>query len=874
MTAATPLAFQEKHETSYCVPLDVRDWQIRVNTKKVRERLKPQPDNDKSIAIVGFAPSLKNTYQEIKNFKNIITCSGAHKFLLERGFTPEDFETWYHLDVDPRPHKVELLGTPRKGIIYLPTSCIHPTYIDKLQENNVEIVMWHVFAKDGESDQVIPRGEWSVTGGSDAGMRCMSVARVLGYKDFHIFGMDGCDSPQGRHADRHPNEAPGFGETEYNGKKYITTPSLLECGKQVFHELTQLPDVTFKFYGEGLIQAQAKDFVRPIGGQSHIAIIHPELISEEMKEQNRLLHEQNAFYGRGGEKYAEIVKKMKTEDVQSILDYGCGKGTLAKSLPFPIWEYDPGIPGKDELPKPADLVVCTDVLEHIEPDKLGAVLEDLQRVTLKFGYFVIHLGAAKKTYPNGKNAHLIQKDANWWTEKLKKRFSLASVIQKGNELHVIVTPKLPDDDPIVAIKKDGYKVRFYTPNDTTRWRAESLLSKEPCTIEWIDSMEKGDILYDIGANVGGYTCYAGVRGIKVFAFEPEAENYALLNRNIRLNNLDVTAYNIALSDRDGLSELFLSQQGAGGSCHSYQANKDFNGNPRGNNIRQGCVGMALDSLELPSPTYIKLDVDGFEHLVIKGGFNTLKKVQSLLVELNPNIPEHLELRDTLVALGFYYDEDQVEKARRKEGAFKGVAEHIFYRPTEVEKHLVEKIEKAELVSKPFPHFYIEDVFPKEYYNRILEGAEYKPITEVRNTAYPDRFVSDKQFPELRRGLLKKALLKKFNTTGTKDETLLIKDRAGYAIGPHTDLPQRACSAIFYLAKDDKHPELGTSIYVPKKKGFTCDGMAHHPFDKFKKVQTLAYKPNTALFFQRTDNSFHGVEKTEQERDVLLYDIRA
>ncbi len=81
---------------------------------------------------------------------------------------------------------------------------------------------------------------------------------------------------------------------------------------------------------------------------------------------------------------------------QSVLDYGCGKGTLAEAVSFEIREYDPAIAGKDENPLPADLVICTDALEHIEPEYLDAVLVHIASLTRMAAFFVVHTGRAQK----------------------------------------------------------------------------------------------------------------------------------------------------------------------------------------------------------------------------------------------------------------------------------------------------------------------------------------------------------------------------------------------------------------------------------------------------------------------------------------------
>ena len=108
-----------------------------------------------------------------------------------------------------------------------------------------------------------------------------------------------------------------------------------------------------------------------------------------------------------------------------------------------------------------------------------------------------------------------------------------------------------------------------------RWRADSYATKEPDTIAWIDSfVREGDVLYDIGANIGQYGLYAAKRlngNCRVLAFEPEALNYARLNQNIVLNGLSevITAYCLAITDRTGLDFFYVKAFAPGASLHTY-----------------------------------------------------------------------------------------------------------------------------------------------------------------------------------------------------------------------------------------------------------------------------------------------------------------
>lgn len=149
------------------------------------------------------------------------------------------------------------------------------------------------------------------------------------------------------------------------------------------------------------------------------------MISEAYRELQVQKHAMGA-YGTSGHMYApmvdDIAKQLKTSD---ILDYGCGKRTLESALGYFIRNYDPAIPELADPPTyPADIVVCSDVLEHIEPEHLDAVLDDLKRLTRKLGFFVIATGPANKTLADGRNAHLIQEGPAWWLPKIMARFEL------------------------------------------------------------------------------------------------------------------------------------------------------------------------------------------------------------------------------------------------------------------------------------------------------------------------------------------------------------------------------------------------------------------------------------------------------------------
>jgi FkbM family methyltransferase len=178
-----------------------------------------------------------------------------------------------------------------------------------------------------------------------------------------------------------------------------------------------------------------------------------------------------------------------------------------------------------------------------------------------------------------------------------------------------------------------------------RWRADTYATKEPDTIAWIDQfVQEGDVLYDVGANIGLYTLYAAKRRhghCRVLAFEPEALNYARLNQNIVRNGLSeaVTAYCLAITDRTVLDLFYVKAFAPGAALHAFGRPVTQGEKPFAPKNRQGMLGVSLDDLTggfgLLFPNHIKIDVDGIEERIVEGAARTLTdpRLKSVLVEV-------------------------------------------------------------------------------------------------------------------------------------------------------------------------------------------------------------------------------------------------
>jgi|TARA_B100000214_G_scaffold275130_1_gene205210 FkbM family methyltransferase len=177
-------------------------------------------------------------------------------------------------------------------------------------------------------------------------------------------------------------------------------------------------------------------------------------------------------------------------------------------------------------------------------------------------------------------------------------------------------------------------------------RMDRMLSKEPETIQWINTFEKDSVFFDIGANIGIYTLYSAIqKQNSVYAFEPHSASYKNLLDSINLNNLqNCNAYCIAISDKVGLSTINVKNMHEGVANNIVGEKGDY---------YHGCTQFSLNFLIaqkiLPQPNYIKIDVDGYEDKVIEGAMDVFKNTKSILLEIDNKNKNYINM---IEALGF------------------------------------------------------------------------------------------------------------------------------------------------------------------------------------------------------------------------------
>lgn len=227
-------------------------------------------------------------------------------------------------------------------------------------------------------------------------------------------------------------------------------------------------------------------------------------------------------------------------------------------------------------------------------------------------------------------------------------------------------------------------------------------------------------------------------------------------------------------------------------------------------------------------------------------------------------------------------------------------------------HVLYKIANAPINPFPFPHLYIRDVFPPDFYRELR--AHLPPPEALQSLRSLKRVTSD--YPDTRQvlplsveavqtldqpfrafwdelaswllgGRFGQILLPRFaeylearfgdpRQVRFHDEALLVQDSSTYSLGPHSDSPYKVAAFLFYLPQDDSLSHLGTSLYVPRSPDLRTTSGVHYEFADFERVATMPFLPNSLFAFLKTDTSFHGVEPINEpnvRRDLLLYDIK-
>jgi len=207
---------------------------------------------------------------------------------------------------------------------------------------------------------------------------------------------------------------------------------------------------------------------------------------------------------------------------------------------------------------------------------------------------------------------------------------------------------------------------FHVPNRINLWRTQTFLTKEPDTIRWIENFKVNSVFWDVGANIGLYSCFASrQKKAKTFAFEPSVFNLEVLSKNIYCNNLSdkIIIIPLSLTSETKISSFNMSKIEVGGARSSFSENYDEEGNVFNPVFKYNTLGISgndfVKKFNIDKPDYIKIDVDGIEYLVLNGLSEILDDTSSILIEVTESFKsKKKKIKEFLEHRGFTLEKNE------------------------------------------------------------------------------------------------------------------------------------------------------------------------------------------------------------------------
>lgn len=233
------------------------------------------------------------------------------------------------------------------------------------------------------------------------------------------------------------------------------------------------------------------------------------------------------------------------------------------------------------------------------------------------------------------------------------------------------------------------EIHLRAPNEVTRYRAQTFSTKEPETLEWIEQHGGDGTFYDIGANVGLYSLYyAKVHSGLTYAFEPSTLNLGLLTTNIARNRLSsrIIVFPTPVTDCNQVATFHMSMTDEGGAMSTFGRTHGHDGEHLATQLKYEMPGLSLDfMLEhgiLPTPpSTMKIDVDGIEHLVLRGAQRLLEtpSLTSILIEVNESFTALAEEVEELLSNAGFALEARRQSQLFSSGIFANTFNQIWLR---------------------------------------------------------------------------------------------------------------------------------------------------------------------------------------------------
>lgn len=413
-------------------PEDILIANIKANSLSTDREWVSSVDAHDGIAVIcGGGPSLRDDLAAVfdlaRGGATIFALNGAARYLADN-----HCEADFQVIADAREQTADLVGPAREHIF---AAQVHPSLFDRAPSAK----LLHVnFYEDHERYYEILDGigkpQLIVGSHGSVGNVSLALAYAMGYRTFHIFGFDSSFRDEAGHAFPQPmNISEPVCEVEYAGKKYrctFTMKSQADVFPRLAYELEQM-GATFHVHGSGYLQDRWR-------GE------RAKTLEDRERDKYRLMWDQPSYrdYIPGLEHVDAAIEALGIKVGDGLLDFGCGSGRATKAfidrgikaagidfapnaldevVPFTLaalWD----LPGM--LTPVADWGFCTDVMEHIPPEKVDDVLSGIAgTIGLRGAYFAIDSVPDRQGLIIGQVLHMTVRPPAWWAEKLAHYFA-------------------------------------------------------------------------------------------------------------------------------------------------------------------------------------------------------------------------------------------------------------------------------------------------------------------------------------------------------------------------------------------------------------------------------------------------------------------
>lgn len=436
------------------VPDDVIEANVRANARRLpaHERIKTEAPHDRVAVMCGSGPSIGDYLDDVRRHADgenafIFAMNGAANFLAKHDIIPD-----YQVLVDARERTAELIGVARCHLI---ASQCDPIVFDKLPRAK----MWHFI--NGDLDNQLPEDEpehAQIGGAGSVGNCALALAWAMGFRRFEIYGYDSSHRDNASHAFHQSlNDFEPWGRFEFGGKEYI-------CSYTMRSQASRFQSVGMALIENGCTVNVHGDGILPDMWRETVRIETAGTLEEREAAKYRLAWDLPDYriMSPAMQHLDEIREAFGHPTKGMLLDFGCGAGKAAKALqgdgldvvgldhvnaleveiPFrqtALWSLPNPVPAM----MPADFGICCDVMEHIPPEKVDAVLDGIARSVDGPVYFSISTVPDMFGAAIGKTLHLTVQPAAWWREQLGARWASVTVIAETDaELRVIVNKRI------------------------------------------------------------------------------------------------------------------------------------------------------------------------------------------------------------------------------------------------------------------------------------------------------------------------------------------------------------------------------------------------------------------------------------------------